>query len=63
MHPNPNPNPNPPRPQPSDYFKIVADHLVRESGVRPLLHTLVVDAIMDGRLGLGLGLGDVYAYG
>ena len=32
----------------ADYFKVVADHLVKESGVRPLLHTLVVETIMDG---------------
>jgi len=32
----------------ADYFKVVADHLVRESGVRPLLHTLVVEAVMEG---------------
>jgi len=32
----------------ADYFKIVADHLVSEAGVRPLLHTIVADVIMDG---------------
>lgn len=31
-----------------EQFKIVADRLVQESGVRPLLHIWVVEAIMDG---------------
>ena len=31
----------------ADFFKIVADHLVRESGVRPILHCFAVDAILD----------------
>ena len=31
----------------ADFFKIVADHLVKESGVRPLLHCFAVEAIMD----------------
>eukprot|EP00475_Leptophrys_vorax_P026825 TRINITY_DN38106_c0_g1_i1.p1 TRINITY_DN38106_c0_g1~~TRINITY_DN38106_c0_g1_i1.p1 ORF type:complete len:523 (-),score=150.39 TRINITY_DN38106_c0_g1_i1:27-1595(-) len=31
----------------ADFFKTVADHLVRESGVRPLLHTYVVDVVKD----------------
>lgn len=31
----------------ADYFKIVADTLVRESGIRPLLHTIAVEAIME----------------
>lgn len=32
----------------ADFFKVVADHLIRESGVRPLLHCLAVDVIMEG---------------
>merc|ERR1711997_1266443 len=32
----------------ADFFKIVADHLIKESGVRPLLHSFAVEAIMDG---------------
>jgi ribulose 1,5-bisphosphate synthetase/thiazole synthase len=31
----------------ADFFKIVADHLIREAGVRPILHCLAVEAIMD----------------
>jgi len=31
----------------ADFFKLVADHLVKESGVRPLLHTMVVEAITE----------------
>ena len=31
----------------ADFFKIVADHLIRESGVRPILHCIAVDAILD----------------
>ena len=31
----------------ADYFKIVADHLVKESGVRPLLHCMAVEAIVN----------------
>ena len=27
--------------------KVVADHLVKSSGIRPLLHTFAVDVIMD----------------
>jgi len=33
----------------AELFKVVADHLVQEAGVQPLLHTLVVDTIMKGR--------------
>jgi len=33
----------------TELFKVVADDLVREAGVRPLLHSLVVAAIMDGK--------------
>merc|ERR1719186_40470 len=32
----------------ADFFKVVADHLVRTNGIRPLLHSLAVNAIMDG---------------
>ena len=32
----------------ADFFKVVADHLITESGVRPLLHCLVVEVIMEG---------------
>jgi ribulose 1,5-bisphosphate synthetase/thiazole synthase len=32
----------------ADYFKVVADHLVREAGVRPILHCMAVDVIFDG---------------
>jgi ribulose 1,5-bisphosphate synthetase/thiazole synthase len=38
----------------ADFFKIVADHLVRENKIRPLLHTFVVDVIMDGKTILGV---------
>lgn len=31
-----------------EQFKIVADRLVKESGIRPLLHIWVVEAIMEG---------------
>jgi hypothetical protein len=31
----------------ADYFKIVADTLVKESGIRPLLHTIAVEAILE----------------
>eukprot|EP00746_Dinoflagellata_sp_MGD_P166616 gnl/MRDRNA2_/MRDRNA2_96641_c0_seq1.p1 gnl/MRDRNA2_/MRDRNA2_96641_c0~~gnl/MRDRNA2_/MRDRNA2_96641_c0_seq1.p1 ORF type:complete len:510 (+),score=97.64 gnl/MRDRNA2_/MRDRNA2_96641_c0_seq1:110-1639(+) len=32
----------------ADFFKIVADHLIQEAGIRPLLHILCVEAIMEG---------------
>lgn len=32
----------------ADFFKLVADHLVRESGVRPILHCYAVDVIFVG---------------
>lgn len=32
----------------ADFFKVVADHLVTSSGIRPLLHSYAVEAIMDG---------------
>jgi ribulose 1,5-bisphosphate synthetase/thiazole synthase len=34
----------------AEMFKIVADQLVNENGIRPLLHTFVVDAIMEGKI-------------
>jgi len=32
----------------ADFFKVVADHLVTSSGIRPLLHSYAVDVIMEG---------------
>jgi hypothetical protein len=32
----------------ADYFKVVADRLLHEAGVRPLLHSYAVDVIKDG---------------
>ena len=32
----------------ADVFKVVADQLVQEAGIVPLLHCLAVDAVMDG---------------
>ncbi|HET6147513.1 MAG TPA: FAD-dependent oxidoreductase [Polyangia bacterium] len=32
----------------ADMFKVVADALVEESGVTPLLHAVAIDAVMDG---------------
>ena len=32
----------------ADMFKVVADKLVAESGVTPLLHAVVIDALMEG---------------
>ncbi len=32
----------------ADMFKVVADLLVQESGVTPLLHAVAIDAVMDG---------------
>jgi len=32
----------------ADTFKVVADALVEESGVTPLLHAVAIDAVMDG---------------
>ncbi len=34
----------------ADFFKIVADHLVTEAGVRPYLHSLATEVIMEGNL-------------
>ena len=31
----------------ADFFKVVADHLVRESGIRPILHCFAVDVIFE----------------
>jgi ribulose 1,5-bisphosphate synthetase/thiazole synthase len=31
----------------ADFFKVVADHLVRESGIRPILHCMAVDVIFE----------------
>ena len=38
----------------ADYFKFVADHLVTESNIRPLLHTTVCEAIMEGNVIKGI---------
>lgn len=32
----------------ADMFKVIADNLVQEAGVRPYLHTFVVDVLMEG---------------
>jgi len=32
----------------TELFKVVADQLVQEAGIEPLLHCLAVDAVMDG---------------
>jgi hypothetical protein len=32
----------------ADFFKVVADRLITEAGVRPILHCLAVDVIFDG---------------
>ena len=31
----------------ADFFKVVADHLIREAGVRPILHCLAVEVILS----------------
>ena len=31
----------------ADFFKVVADHLVREAGIRPILHCYAVDVILE----------------
>ena len=31
----------------ADFFKLVADHLVSSTGVRPLLHIMCVDALVE----------------
>jgi hypothetical protein len=38
----------------SDMFKVVADTLVQEAGVRPLLHGLAVDVVMEGNTVRGI---------
>lgn len=38
----------------ADAFKVVADNLVKEAGVRPLLHCFAVDAIMEGNVVKGI---------
>lgn len=38
----------------AEMFKVAADKMVLESGVRPLLHALAVDVIMDGNLVKGV---------
>ena len=38
----------------ADFFKVVADHLVRTSGVRPLLHSYAVDVIKEGNTVRGI---------
>jgi hypothetical protein len=38
----------------ADFFKIVADHLITEAGVRPYLHSLATEVIMDGNLVRGV---------
>eukprot|EP00009_Paramoeba_aestuarina_P007475 CAMPEP_0201517770 /NCGR_PEP_ID=MMETSP0161_2-20130828/8804_1 /ASSEMBLY_ACC=CAM_ASM_000251 /TAXON_ID=180227 /ORGANISM="Neoparamoeba aestuarina, Strain SoJaBio B1-5/56/2" /LENGTH=483 /DNA_ID=CAMNT_0047915381 /DNA_START=210 /DNA_END=1661 /DNA_ORIENTATION=+ len=32
----------------ADHFKVIADEMIRENNIRPLLHTLVVETIMEG---------------
>lgn len=34
----------------ADYFKVVADHLVKENNIRPYLHIMAVDTIMEGNI-------------
>ena len=34
----------------ADFFKIVADHLVTEAGIRPYLHSLATEVIMEGHV-------------
>ena len=38
----------------AEMFKYVADNLIRESGVVPLLHSLVVEPIIDGETITGI---------
>ena len=38
----------------AEMFKVVADKMVLESGVRPLLHAMAVDVIMDGNVLKGI---------
>jgi hypothetical protein len=32
----------------ADMFKVVADHVVAEAGIRPLLHAVAIDTVMEG---------------
>jgi len=34
----------------AEYFKVIADHLVKENNIRPFLHTTVCEVIMDGNV-------------
>ena len=38
----------------AEKFKLIADHLIKEANVTPLLHTTVVDAIVKNNTILGL---------
>ena len=38
----------------ADFFKIVADHLVTEAGIRPYLHSLATEVIMNGNVIKGI---------
>lgn len=38
----------------ADFFKVVADHLVRENGIRPILHCYAVDAIISNNIIKGI---------
>ncbi|CAF2527599.1 unnamed protein product [Rotaria sp. Silwood2] len=38
----------------ADYFKIVADHLLTEAGVRPILHCLAVEVMLDNNRIVGI---------
>lgn len=38
----------------ADYFKVVADHLINEAGVRPILHCLAVEVMLDNNQIVGV---------
>jgi len=38
----------------ADFFKIVADHLITEAGVRPYLHSFATEVIMEGNVIKGI---------
>jgi hypothetical protein len=38
----------------ADYFKIVADHLLTEAGVRPILHCLAVEVMLENNRIIGV---------
>jgi hypothetical protein len=38
----------------ADFFKIVADHLVTEAGIRPYLHSLATEVIMENNVIIGI---------